>query len=79
MGNITKEYEVDEENPEFGPAGKGLKRAVFEYNLDQGEAEKIQDVYINAEYKGSTATNYAGAFSGSGKGVLANIYHGEEN
>ena len=79
LGNITKEYEVDEENPEFGPGGKGLKRSVFEYTLAEGEDRKIQDVYINAEYKGSTATNYAGAFSGSGKGVLANIYHGEEN
>lgn len=78
LGNITEEYEVDEENPQYGPAGKGLKKSVFEYNLQDGEAQTIQDIYVFAEFKGSTDTNYAGAFSGSGKGVLANIYHPEE-
>ena len=76
LGNITEEFEVSEED--FRPAGKGLKRAVFEYELAEGEDRKIQDVYITAEYKGSTKTHYAGAYAGSGKGVLANIYHGED-
>ena len=33
---------------------------------------------MNAEYKGSTADTYAGAYVGSGQGTLANIYTGEE-
>ena len=36
----------------------------------------ISKVYINVEYKGSTSTNYAGAFTGSGKGVEITV--GEE-
>ena len=79
LGNITEAYEVDEENVEFGPGGKGLKRATFVYTLNDGDSDRnIQDVYVNAEYKGSTASSYAGAFAGSGQGVQANIYHGEE-
>ena len=74
LGNITDEYEVSEED--FG--GKGLKKAKFEVDLEDGEEENIRDIYLNAEYKGSTATNYAGAYVGSGEGVLANIYHGED-
>ncbi len=73
LGNITNDYEVDEATR----GGKGLKKAVFEVNLDDGEEETIQDIYLNAEYEGSTESNYAGAYVGSGEGVLANIYHGE--
>lgn len=79
MGNVTPAYESDEQAPLFGPAGKGLKKSTFVYELEDGEDNKIQDVYLTAEYKGSTDTNYAGAYVGSGAGVLANIYHGEEN
>lgn len=74
LGNITDAYEVDEQD--FG--GKGLKKATFTYPLANGEDRQIQDVYLNAEFKGSTETNYAGAYVGSGEGTLANIYHGEE-
>ena len=38
----------------------------------------ISKIYLNAEYKGSTAEKYAGAYVGSGLGTLANIYTGEE-
>ena len=38
---------------------------------------KISKIYINVENKGSTDTNYAGAFAGSGEGVLINV-GGEE-
>ena len=79
MNNITPAYESDEQNPLYGPAGKGLKKSTFIYALEDGEDNNIQDVYLTAEYKGSTATTYAGAYVGSGEGVLANIYHGEEN
>ena len=77
MGNITKEYEMDEAHPTYGPAGKGLMRSVYEYTLATGDEDNIKDIYLNAEFTGSTKTHYAGAFSGSGKGILANIYHGE--
>ena len=79
MGNITDDYESDEENPKYGPAGKGLRKSTFIYELEDREDETIKDVYLTAEYKGSTDSNYAGAYVGSGEGVLANIYHGEEN
>ena len=78
LGNVADVYELDEENPAFGPAGKGLKKACFQYALADGEDKNIKRVYLNAEYKGSTATNYAGSYAGSGKGVLANIYVPEE-
>ena len=74
LGNITESYEVDEQS--FG--GKGLKKSTFEYALKNDEDRIISKVYLNAEYKGSTASNYAGAYVGSGKGELANIYQGEE-
>lgn len=78
MGNITDAYEADEEHPKFGPAGKGLKKALFVYKLQDNEAKTIKNIYFNLEYKGSTSSNYAGTFAGSGKGVLANLYQGEE-
>ena len=78
LGNITWAYEADEEHPVFGPPGKGLKRSTFVYELEDGEEKTIQDVYLNAEYKGSTPSRYAGAYVGSGEGTLANIYHPEE-
>lgn len=75
LGNITDAYEVKEED--FG--GKGLKKAAFQYNLEDGEDREIKRIYLNAEYKGSTASNYAGAYVGSGEGVLANIFVGEDD
>ena len=82
LGNITKGvYEVDESNPEdpHVPRGKGLKKSVFIYKLKDGKTDRdVKNAYINVEYKGSTAEKYAGAFAGSGKGILANIYQGEE-
>lgn len=77
LGNITKAYEVNEETITDGPRGKGLKHSTFEYELEQGEEEKIDKIYINAEYKGSTDTNYAGAFAGSGNGVVIEMRRGE--
>jgi len=74
LGNFDDSYEVDEQ----GVGGKGLKHSTFIYELEDDEDRTIQDVYLNAEYKGSTISNYAGAYVGSGKGVLANIYHPEE-
>ena len=74
LGNIAQDYEVDTENPVFGPKGKGLKKATFEYKLKANENKTIKKVYLNAEFKGSTASNYAGAYVGSGQGELANIY-----
>ena len=78
MGNMTDAYEVDEEQLEFGPPGKGLKRSRFEHALPGVEEKDIDKIYIVVEYKGSTDTNYAGAYVGSGEGVLANIYRPEE-
>lgn len=79
LGNISEVNEEDQENPKFGPAGKGLKKAVFVYKLPNGKSGKdIKKAYINVEYKGSTSKKYAGAFAGSGKGILANIYQEEE-
>lgn len=75
LGNITNAYEVDEQSM----GGKGLKKSSFEYRLEDGEDRNIAKVYLNAEYTGSTSTNYAGAYVGNGKGVLANIYHGEDD
>ena len=78
LGNITEAYEKDEEHPEFGPGGKGLKKSSFQYKLEDGEDRLIKRIYLNAEYKGSTDSVYAGSFAGSGKGVLANLYEGDE-
>lgn len=79
LGNYSEEYEVDQESTKFGPSGKGLKLSNFEFLLEDGEDRNISKVYLNAEYKGSTASNYAGAYVGSGKGTLANIYQEEES
>ena len=78
LGNMTWAYEVDEETTEYGEGGKGLKKSSFNCDLEDGEDRLIDRVYLNAEYKGSTEYNYAGAYVGSGEGVLANIYHEEE-
>ena len=51
---------------------------MFEYDLPQNADRNIKDVYFNAEYKGSDAYTYAGAYSGSGEGTPINIYRPEE-
>lgn len=76
LGNVAYAYELDQEAIENGPSGKGLKVAAYSYALEQGEEENISKVYVNVEYKGSTKTTYAGAFAGSGKGVV--LEFGEE-
>lgn len=83
LGNITDAYEVDEQstinNDPNIPTGKGLKKGCFQYTLNNGDDKNIKKVYMNIEYKGSTSTEYAGAYSGSGRGTLANIYDPEED
>ena len=83
LGNISYVWETDEQigdpNDPNIPKGKGLKKACFQYKLNEGEDREIKKAYMNIEYKGSTSTNYAGAYSGSGKGTLANIYDPEED
>ena len=79
LGNISIVDEDDQEHPAFGSGGKGLKKAVFIYKLPKGKTDRdIKEAYTNIEFKGSTSDKYAGAFAGSGKGVLANIYQGED-
>lgn len=73
LGNITEYYEVDEENPPHGEPGKGLKKANYKYTFTNSEAKKVNKVYINVEKKGSTKSSYAGAFAGSGKGIVVNF------
>lgn len=78
LGNITNSYEFDEEtDDEGGNRGKGLKKSTFEYKLSTNEEEKISKVYINVENKGSTSMTYAGAFAGSGKGIVLDLEEGE--
>lgn len=70
LGNKTYAYELDEETEGEGPSGKGLKVSVYRYALSQGEDREISKIYFNVEFKGSTSESYAGAFAGSGKGVV---------
>ena len=50
---------------------------MFEHYIGEGEDRNVKDVYLNAEYTGSNASTYAGAYAGSGEGTPANIYHPE--
>ena len=74
--NISEGKEVDEEHPQFGPPGKGLKKSVFQCDLE-GTEDDVSSIYIIGEYNGSTNDTYAGAYVGSGKGVLVHIERGE--
>ena len=85
LGNFTENYYIDQEYPDShmdpqndDPIGKGLKLSTFRYVLEDGEKDTIQDIYMNAEYKGNDPNVYPGAYSGSGEGTLANIIHPEE-
>ena len=76
LDNHAYVYELDEENhPEYRdfPVGKGLKQACYEYELTQEELKKIDKIYVNVEFKGSTSDNYAGAYVGSGNGVVIEV------
>lgn len=78
LGNFSTELEEDLENPTRNewPKGKGLKVASFKYDLNEDDLKDVITIHVNAEYKGSTATNYAGAFTGSGEGVYIPIERG---
>lgn len=73
LGNVTYAEEVDQEKIKDGPKGKGLKVAAYAYGVDEAEAKTVSKIYINVEKVGSTKTSYAGAFAGSGKGMLINV------
>ena len=73
LGNVTYAEEVDQEKIKDGPKGKGLKVAAYAYSVDEAEAKIVSKIYINVEKVGSTKTSYAGAFAGSGKGMLINV------
>ena len=78
LGNPIEGYEADQEAA-IGPfKGKGLKQSVFECQLREDAERNVKDIYLNAEYTGSTAYTYAGAYAGSGEGTPANLYHPEE-
>ena len=70
LGDLTYAYELDEENSNSEEKGKGLKVAAYQYEISEKDEKNISKVYVNVEYKGSTKDTYAGAFAGSGKGVL---------
>lgn len=70
LGNPTYVYELDEEKLNGEEKGKGLKVSAYQYELTEEDEKNISKVYVNVEYKGSTKDTYAGAFAGSGKGVL---------
>lgn len=85
LGNFADNYYIDQEYPDphmdpehDDPIGKGLKLSMFRFDLEEDEKNTIQDIYMNAEYKGDDPSVYPGAYSGSGEGTLANIFHPEE-
>lgn len=78
LGNPIDSYEADQEET-IGPfKGKGLKQSVFEYNLGENADRNVKEIYLNAEYKGNNPNVYPGAYSGSGEGTPANLFHPEE-
>lgn len=80
LGNIFDDYEIDEQT--FGdqnrPKGKGMKRANFVYSMSKEELKKVDKIYINVEFKGSTSTAFAGNFVGSGKGNVIEMKYWED-
>lgn len=73
LGNPVEGFVFDEQEA----GGKGLKRSVFEYYIAEGADRLVKDVYLNVEYvdDNDQDTTYAGAYSGSGEGTPANLYH----
>ena len=69
----------------FNIANKKVNVITYDEFVKFAEEGVIKDINITPNSRAGlytitgTNNNYAGAFSGSGKGVLANIYHGEEN
>ena len=73
LGNTSYNVkEVDSENPirSDWTKGKGIKIASYQYSLKDEDKSKIAKIYVNVEFKGSTFTNYAGTYVGSGNGVV---------
>ncbi len=80
LGNIYDVYEVDEQTfgDEQQPKGKGMKRANFVYAMSKADLKKVDKIYINVEFKGSTSTTFAGNFVGSGKGDIIEMKYWED-
>lgn len=81
LGHPIDGYEADQE-ASIGPfQGKGLKQSVFECYLGENAERRVKDIYLNAEYVDENDEDYiyAGAYSGSGDGTPANLYHPEES
>ena len=68
-----------EEYDDQSAGGKGLKYGNYKYTFKDGEVKKVSKMYINVEYKGSTKSNYAGAYSGSGKGTVVTFREDNRN
>lgn len=80
LGNIHDDYEVDEQTTGDAnqPKGKGMKRANFVYSMSKADLKKVDKIYINVEFKGSTSTMFAGNFVGSGKGDIIDMKYWED-
>lgn len=80
LGHIIDDYEVDEQTigDEHVPKGKGMKRSNFVYAMSKDDLKKVDKIYINVEYKGSSETTYAGNFAGSGRGDVIDMKYWED-
>ncbi|MBR6073275.1 MAG: hypothetical protein IKP76_03020 [Bacilli bacterium] len=80
LGNYIDDYEVDEQTSGDAsqPKGKGMKRANFVYSMSKADLKKVENIYINVEFKGSTSTVFAGNFVGSGKGDVIEMKYWED-
>jgi hypothetical protein len=55
-----------------------MKRSNFVYSMSIDELKKVDKIYINVEFKGSTSTVFAGNFVGSGKGDVIDMKYWED-
>ena len=80
LGDPIDDYEVDEQTvgDEHVPKGKGMKRANFVYAMSKADLKKVDKIYINIEFKGSTEEVYAGNYAGSGKGDVIDMKYWED-
>lgn len=72
----ANDIELGGDNHIFAPetnGGTNLKIATYKINLESDYEEKIDSVYFNIKKTGSTSTNYAGTFAGSGNGIYMKI------
>lgn len=72
----ANDIEMGGDNHIFAPetnGGTNLKVATYKINLESDYEEKIDSVYFNIKKTGSTSTNYAGTFAGSGNGIYMKI------